>query len=173
MLNPNSLLAALFSAPVNPGRVVWMGIRPARREPVIPLESMVVEAGNGVVGDRYKTSTSGRRQITLIQAEDIEAIASYMRMESIDPGLLRRNIMVRGINLLAMKDKRFRIGNALFEYTGDCHPCSRMEEILGVGGYNAVRGHGGVTARILGSGTIKLGDAIYAAEKGADACDER
>jgi MOSC domain-containing protein YiiM len=164
MVSANSLLAALFSAPVNPGRVIWMGVRLARREPLIIVQSMIVEAGKGIVGDRYKTSTNGPRQVTFIQAEDLAAIASYMRKESIDPGLLRRNIVVQGINLLAMKDKRFQIGTALFEYTGECHPCSRMEENLGVGGYNAVRGHGGITARVLDSGKINLGDAIYVVE---------
>jgi len=170
MVNANSILAALFSAPMHPGRVIWMGVRPARRELVIPMESMVVEAGKGIVGDRYKTSANGIRQVTLMQAEDIEAIASYMKRESINPGLLRRNIVVQGINLLAMKGKRFQIGTALFEYTGECHPCSRMEEILGVGGYNAVRGHGGITARILRSGKITLGDAICVTEQAVDAC---
>ena len=78
--------------------------------------------------------------------------------------------MVQGINLLAMKGKRFQIGTALFEYTGECHPCSRMEENLGVGGYNAMRGHGGITARILRSGKITLDDAICVAEQAVDAC---
>jgi MOSC domain-containing protein YiiM len=168
MVSANSILAALFSAPMSPGRVIWMGVRPARREPLVTVESMIVEAGKGIVGDRYKTSTNGPRQVTLIQGEDLDAIASYMKRESIDPGLLRRNIVVRGINLLAMKDKRFQIGSALFEYTGECHPCSRMEENLGVGGYNAVRGHGGITARVLDSGKINLGDAIYVPEQATD-----
>jgi MOSC domain-containing protein YiiM len=148
-----------------------MGVRAARREPLIPVESMIVGAGKGIIGDRYKTSTNGLRQVTLIQAEDLDAIASYMKRESIDPGLLRRNIVVRCINLLAMKDKRFRIGSALFEYTGECHPCSRMEENLGVGGYNAVRGHGGITARVLDSGKIDFWDAIYVAEQVTDECE--
>jgi MOSC domain-containing protein YiiM len=65
-----------------------------------------------------------------------------------------------GINLLAFKDKQFRIGEVLLEYTGECHPCSRMEENLGPGGYNAVRGHGGITAQILKGGGIRIGDLV-------------
>lgn len=72
--------------------------------------------------------------------------------------MLRRNIVIKGINLLALKDKTFWVGEALLEYTGECHPCSRMEETLGEGGYNAVRGHGGITARILNGGKITVGD---------------
>jgi MOSC domain-containing protein YiiM len=67
---------------------------------------------------------------------------------------------VRGINLLALKNKTFSIGDAMFEMTGLCHPCSRMEEALGAGGYNAMRGHGGITARVLQEGLIRVGDAV-------------
>lgn len=74
--------------------------------------------------------------------------------------LTRRNILVSGINLLSLKGKQFQIGDAVFEYSGECHPCSRMEEALGKGGYNAMRGHGGITARVINSGSLKVTDAV-------------
>lgn len=122
-------------------------------------DAVVAIAGKGLEGDHYKGS-NGKRSVTIIQQEHIEAVASMLGKTSIDPKLLRRNIVVSGINLLALKGKTFRLGSALLEYTGACHPCSRMEENLGKGGYNAMRGHGGITCRILESGTIKMHDTL-------------
>jgi MOSC domain-containing protein YiiM len=83
-----------------------------------------------------------------------------MDQPSIDPGLLRRNLVVSGINLLALQRAQFRIGSVVLEGTGPCHPCSRMEAALGPGGYNAMRGHGGITAKVITPGEIKVGDAV-------------
>lgn len=100
--------------------------------------------------------------MTLFQAEHLATIASHIGRSEVLPADLRRNVVTRGINLLALKDKRFQIGSAVLETTGECHPCSRMEEILGIGGYNAVRGLGGITARIVQSGTVNVGDELVA-----------
>ena len=99
--------------------------------------------------------------MTLIQQEHLAVIAACLGQESIDPSLLRRNIVVSGINLLALKDKTFRIGDALLEFSGLCHPCSKMERQLGAGGYNAMRGHGGITARVLEPGLVRLLDTVF------------
>lgn len=162
VLNSASPLTALMNAAMLPGRVQWIGLRPARREALVPVDTAVARATKGLEGDHFQTRVNGKRQVTLIQAEHLQAIASYLGAREVDPSLLRRNIVTEGINLLALKDKRFRIGEALLEYTGNCHPCSRMEENLGTGGYNAVRGHGGITARVIVGGTVSVGDDIQA-----------
>jgi len=160
MLNPKSSLAVMMRAPMQAGRVTWIGVRPARAAPVIPLETVMTEAGKGLTGDRYRTSSNGARQVTLIDAAALDAVAGYLHHRLLDPALVRRNIVVQGINLLALKSRRFRIGQAVLEYSGECHPCSRMEASLGTGGYNAMRGHGGITARIVQGGQIALGDEV-------------
>lgn len=155
-------MAELLASPMRPGLLKWIGLRPERRAPVMEVTEATLIAGRGIAGDRYRTSSNGARQVTLIADEDLAAIAAFLGRPSVDPALLRRNLVTAGINLAALKGRRFRIGDALLETSGECAPCSRMEEIFGPGGYNAVRGRGGTTARIMEGGTIKIGDAMSA-----------
>ena len=140
------------------GRVEWIGVRPDKKAALQVVDTVKVLA-KGLNGDHY-AGRSGNRSVTLIQAEHIETIASLLHKNKINPVELRRNIVISGINLLALKDREFKIGTAVLKMTGLCHPCSRMEEILGGGGYNAVRGHGGINACVILPGTIKLGDNV-------------
>ena len=146
------------------GRVDWIGVRPARRAPLTALTEVRAVAGLGLDGDHYaapaRAQGQRKRQVTLIQAEHLAAVGALLGEPPIAPARLRRNLVVGGINLLALKDRRFRIGTALFEMTGLAHPCSRMEEALGPGGYNAMRGHGGITAAVIESGSIALGAEV-------------
>jgi MOSC domain-containing protein YiiM len=100
------------------------------------------------------------RQVTLIQQEHLPLIAAFARSGPIDPAGLRRNLVVSGINLLSLKNATLRVGEALIQIVGPCQPCSRMEEVIGPGGYAAMRGHGGMTARILEGGVIGIGATV-------------
>ena len=137
------------------------------------VDSAQLRVGEGLTGDRFAGNVASRRQVTLIQEEHLAAVASMLGRESVDPGLVRRNVVVRGINLLALVGAKFRVGEVLLEGTGRCHPCSRMEENLGAGGYNAMRGHGGITARVLIAGVIRIGDAVHLVEAGKLGREER
>jgi MOSC domain-containing protein YiiM len=151
----------LFDQFRQPGTVSWIGVRPDRMVPLIELSDVLAIENLGLQGDRYQKK-GGARQVTLIQHEHLVSIASFLGKSEIDPQQTRRNIVVRGINLMAMKGKKFTIGEAVFEYSGDCHPCSRMEVNLGPGGYNAMRGLGGITAKVIKGGKISLNDPIEA-----------
>lgn len=159
-LTKTSPLQKLLDTLPQQGTVCWIGIRPKRKAPLLPLNEVEAITLKGLAGDHFSGSATSKRQVTLIQQEHLDAIASVMQLKQLSPDVLRRNIVVKGFNLLALKDKTFWVGQTLLEYTGECHPCSRMEENLGPGGYNAVRGHGGITARILQGGRIKLGDTV-------------
>jgi MOSC domain-containing protein YiiM len=162
--SPQSPLGRLLADPMRPGRLEWIGLRPGRRIPAEPRASVKLTAGRGIDGDRYDTNRDGPRQVTLIAVEDMAAIAAFLGLPEVAPEFLRRNLVTRGINLLALKDRRFRVGATLLEGSGECAPCSRMVETLGPGGYNAVRGHGGITARVVQGGTIHIGDTVERAD---------
>lgn len=142
------------------GKVTWVGIRPERKAGVQSVPEVELNTEQGLIGDHFAATYSKKRQVTLIQAEHIDAIASLLGKEEIEPEILRRNIVVSGINLLALKEQQFQIGDAILEMTGLCHPCSRMEQNLGEGGYNAMRGHGGITAQVIQNGLVKVGDEV-------------
>ena len=142
------------------GTLEWIGLRPGPRQPLVEVPEAFVRIGTGLDGDRYNGKPESKRQVSLIQAEHLEAVGSYLGQEPISPFLTRRNLVVRGINLLSLKDKRFSIGEAILEFSGECHPCSRMEQNLGEGGYNAMRQHGGILVRVIQEGLIKVGDQV-------------
>jgi MOSC domain-containing protein YiiM len=156
---PSPICAPSFRAAAAwPGSVCAR--RPAPRAAIRGVDSARLTADAGIEGDHRAARGGGKRQVTLIQQEHLGAIAALAGFDAVDPALLRRNLVVSGISLVALKDRCFRIGEAVLEGTGDCHPCSRMEENLGPGGYNAMRGHGGITARVLQSGLVRVSDTV-------------
>ena len=138
------------------GRIDWIGVRGARREPLVARPgAQILHAG--LEGDHARP---GKRAVTLIQAEHLPAIAAYLGRSEVRADELRRNILVSGLNLAALKGRALQIGDACLRITTICAPCSRMEETFGPGGYSAVRGHGGWCAEVLEPGRIVLGDAV-------------
>lgn len=158
------------------GRIEQVLLRPQRRGAMLRVDAAPAIAGHGLQGDRAAARAvggaggvpgGGRRQVSLIQAEHLPVIAALAGHGSVDAALLRRNLVVAGLNLVAarslFKDRPLwlRIGTTVvLEVTGPCEPCSRMEAVLGAGGYNAMRGHGGMTARVLVGGEVRAGDAV-------------
>lgn len=149
-------LAELISGWAKPGRVEWIGVRPERRVGVEVVREAVVSA-DGLDGDRGR---AGKRAVSLIQQEHLAAIGSYLGRGPVAPEILRRNLVVSGVNLAALKGREVQVGEAVLRFTVICAPCSRMEEALGKGGYSAVRGHGGWCAEVVRPGRVALGDAV-------------
>jgi len=145
------------------GRVRWIGVRPESRGPMLGLDAVEARLEAGLTGDHARPGIRNARQVTLIQWEHLAVINALMGRpddEPIRPEDLRRNLVISGINLFSLKGRRFRIGQAILETTGWCQPCARLQNNLGPGTFQAVRGHGGITARVLQSGIIRLDDSV-------------
>lgn len=152
------------------GRIEAIVVRGHPREVARSITQTMALAGIGLADDRLGQRGEAElstRQVTLIQQEHLPLIAAFARSGPLDPVDLRRNLVVSGINLLSLKNARLRVGDALIQLVGPCAPCSRMEEVIGPGGYAAMRGHGGMTARILEGGAIRVGDAVSVAPPAA------
>ncbi|MGE1177740.1 MOSC domain-containing protein [Pseudomonas sp. BW7P1] len=145
------------------GRVCWIGVRPESRGPMVVLDAVEARLEAGLTGDHARPGVRNARQVTLIQWEHLAVISALMGRSAeqpVTPEELRRNLVISGINLFSLKGRRFRIGQAIFETTGWCQPCARLQNNLGPGTFQAVRGHGGITARVLQSGVIRLEDRV-------------
>jgi len=139
------------------GTVEWIGVRPSRGAEVVPVDEVEAVADRGLAGDRYRAN--GTRQVTLIQAEHVPVIAALAGHE-VTPALLRRNLVVSGINLLSLQKQRFAIGDVVLVGTTACAPCDKMEASIGEGTFQAMRGHGGICAKIERGGVIRRGDRV-------------
>ena len=158
-------LRDLNAPPHIAGRVEAIIVRGSPREPARSIAATLAVAGIGLADDRLGQRGEAElstRQVTLIQHEHLPVMAQLAQVSAVDAAALRRNLVVSGINLLALKNARLQVGEAVLEIVGPCQPCSRMEEAIGPGGYAAMRGHGGMTARVLSGGPIRVGDAVRA-----------
>jgi MOSC domain-containing protein YiiM len=166
-------LRALTAQFPHAGRLEAILLRPQRGAPMRSVQQVEALVAQGLEGDRSAAAgkpsspADGKRQATLLQAEHLGVVAALMGSSAIDPARLRRNLVVSGLNLIAarslFKDQRLVLcigAEVQLEISGPCEPCSLMEALLGAGGYNAMRGHGGMTARVIASGSLRIGDAV-------------
>ena len=156
----------------NTGRIDAIFLRPKRDATALRVDSVIAEVDRGLLGDRSAERApakpgGGKRQVTLIQAEHLPLIGAWSAHAPLDPATLRRNLVVSGINLLALRspfaDQPLRVcigPEVILVMTGPCDPCSKMEAALGLGGYNMMRGHGGLTARVVLGGRLSVGDTV-------------
>lgn len=145
------------------GKVEWIGVRPGHEEPMRALTSILALDDRGLEGDRASKRAGHKRQVTLIMAEHLDVIARLLQREGpLEPAIVRRNLVVSGINLRALERMRFTIGEVELEGTGPCEPCAKMDAALGEGAFHAMRGHGGITAKVVRAGVLRIGDRIRA-----------
>src|SRR5690606_41482833 len=122
----DSPLGLLMSTLPRAGRVEWIGLRPARGAAMREVDSVEAAVGAGLSGDRYKGGSS-KRDVSLIQAEHLPAIAALAGHDAVAPATLRRNLVVSGIPLVALKGRRYRIGQVVRECNSPSGLCSGAE----------------------------------------------
>jgi MOSC domain-containing protein YiiM len=156
--------------PEGAARVVAIHIASHAGMPPQPVQSVRAIAGRGLAGDRYEAGAGtwsqrpgGGRQLTLIAAEDLDAVARERGLR-IDPAASRRNILTMGINLPDLVGRRFRVGSALCLGIRLCEPCAYLEAKTQPGVLEALVHRGGLRADILESGDIAVGDLMGVAE---------
>jgi MOSC domain-containing protein YiiM len=148
-------------------RVASLHLHPLKGgQPLLAVESFEVAEQKGIVGDRRyfgrkgRDGTPTRRQVSLIEREQIAEHAAVLGLEKIPPGAVRSNIETEGIELLQWVDRRIRIGTAVLEVAGPRDPCPKMDA-LALGLRERMLGNRqGVLARVVRSGVIRNGDAI-------------
>lgn len=143
-----------------------LGLSHDAGSPLVAQAELMLEAGRGVLGDRYAEGRGSysmrpdeKRQLTLIEGEKIEAAAATAGF-AIDLLAPRRNVVVTGFDLEAALGRRLRLGRALIEILAPCPPCGRLDRLVRPGLLAALKGAGGVYARILEGGPVRLGDRI-------------
>ena len=135
--------------------VTHLFVATASRRPMQEVEGVVAAADRGFEGCRHSRPGS-RRQVLLVESETLESFG-------LAPGQVKENITTRGVRLNDLAEGlRLGIGQAVFEVTGPCEPCSRMDEIR-IGLQQELHGQRGILCRVVEGGRIRRGDAIQMA----------
>lgn len=138
--------------------VVHIFIAPVKGAPARGVDFVEALEGRGLEGDRYaERSTDGH--VTLIESEHIEAFARATGFE-MRPDMPRRNLVTRGVRLNDLKGRRFRVGEALLEAFELCEPCRLFAKRTHPEAIRFFAGKGGLRAKIISGGLIRVGDAI-------------
>ena len=149
------------------GRVESLWVASAAGAPPTRVVSVHVEPGRGLDGDRYagkrgtySTWPGAGREVTLIAAEAIEAVEAELGAR-IDPGSLRRNVVVRGVDLDASIGRELAIGEVRLRAVRPCEPCTYLAKLLGEPRLlKALVRRGGLRCDVVVAGTITAGDAV-------------
>jgi MOSC domain-containing protein len=143
-------------------------IAPRGGAPMQPLTEVQALPGSGLAGDRYQAGIGfysprptkpGAREVTLFEAEALDALRTDHGLE-VSPGEHRRNLTVRGIRLVDLLGQRFQIGEVVLEGIMDCPPCEHLEQLVGKPVLRPLVSRGGLRARVVQGGTLRVGDAV-------------
>ncbi|MEE2822694.1 MAG: MOSC domain-containing protein [Acidobacteriota bacterium] len=146
------------------GAIEAIYIAPKGGAEIQPVDEVHAIANCGLKGDRYCTriddvTDKDGSQVTLISYEDLKQIEEARGVQ-VTQGEHRRNLVMRGVYLGDLTGKRFEVGGSVLEYMKPCPPCSYIESITEPGMAKALVGCGGICARVIESGVIRVGDPV-------------
>ena len=131
--------------------------------PAILLQTAHFSADFGLDCD-WRSRKGRGRQITLIEEEALDRVASALKLGQVPPGASRRQVVVRGIRLNETIGKRLRVGPLLIDVHAFCEPCSVMETTIGRGAKDALKDCGGICGKVLEGGELRPGDNVSQVE---------
>jgi MOSC domain-containing protein YiiM len=152
------------------GHLEAICVASAAEAPMRSLSEVEALAGVGLAGDRYalgigyyspRPTDPGAREVTLIEAEELEWLATEHGI-ALAPTEHRRNLTTRGVRLPPLIGKRFKVGDVVLEGVRDCPPCEHLEQLTGKHVMRLLLERSGIRARVVLGGTIRIGDAIVA-----------
>lgn len=125
-------------------------------------DSIELRAGLGIVGDRYFGQRAHvNASVTVFAAESLDHVAATLGLSApLDPAGTRRNIVLRGIDVDALRGAEFTVGEVRLRAHRPANPCAWMDVALAPGAHRALRGRGGIRCEVLTSGTITLGPTV-------------
>lgn len=127
--------------------------------PMLEVQEMELVAGSGIRGDRffdYKKDYKG--QVTFFSYEVWEALCRQLHVQDRDPSVFRRNLISSGVDLNQLIGKEFAVQGIRFLGISECSPCYWMDQAFAPGAEAALKGNGGLRAKILDSGVLKVPD---------------
>ena len=130
--------------------------KPAGEAPAQEVEEIQCVAGKGIVGDRFfdfKENYKG--QITFFEDEVYKRLRDEFQVADVPPAVFRRNVITRGADLNGLIGKEFELQGVRFYGCEECRPCYWMDQAFAAGAEAAMKGHGGLRARILSDGTLR------------------
>ena len=124
--------------------------------PILEVDRIECVAGQGLVGDRYfAEKKDSKGQITFFALEVHRQLCAQFAQPGTPPSVYRRNVITEGFDLNALIGQEFELQGLRFLGTEECKPCSWMDQAVAPGAEAAMKGHGGLRAKILTTGTLR------------------
>ena len=130
--------------------------QPAGETPAVAVNEVQCVAGRGLSGDRFFDFRHDYKgQVTFFAVEVFDEICRLLAVNGKSPGVTRRNVITRGVDLNSLIGKKFEVQGVAFEGVSECSPCHWMNQAIAPGAEAALHGRGGLRAKILTDGRLR------------------